>query len=111
MNSDLRAAVDDHAAAYNEAVRSGNYSAFLATFADDAVMRFTNVPVGPFHGRAQITEAYLAQPPTSTLTVRSISEIDPATARVAVDYDSGDSGVFTVRWRDGQVADLEITFD
>lgn len=109
--SDLRAAVDDHAAAFNEAVRTGDYSAFLATFADDAVMSFTNVPVGPFHGRAQITEAYLAQPPTSTLTVRSIAEINPDTVRVDVDYDSGDSGVFIVRWRDGQVTDLEITFD
>ncbi len=76
---DLPAAVADHASLFNDAVRCGDYATFLATFADDAVLRFADIPIGPFKGRAAIAAAYAAQP--------------------------------TVRWRDGQVADLTIAFD
>jgi steroid delta-isomerase len=109
---DLHDAVHRHADLFNGAVQSGDYSDFLATFADDAVMRFeVSVPVGPFRGRTAIAAAYAAQPPTDTLTVVKIAEINPDTVRVDVDYDSGGSGWMAVRWRDNEVADLTIGYD
>jgi len=49
--------------AFNEGVRSGDWSALVALFADDAVLEFEGIPVGPFHGREAIAEAYRAMPP------------------------------------------------
>lgn len=108
---DLTAAVENHAVLFNSAVRSGDFADFMTTFTDDAVMRFTNIPVGPFSGRPAIAAAYAAQPPTDTLTIREVEEIDPQTARVALDYDNGGSGSMVVRWRDGLVVLVEVTFD
>lgn len=111
MSFSLNEAVQDHALLFNEAVRSGDYSDFLATFADDAVMRFADLPVGPFHGQAAIASAYAIQPPTDTLAITSVEEIAPETARVKVQYSSGRSGSMIVRWQDGEVADLTVAFD
>jgi hypothetical protein len=52
-----------HVALFNDAVRTGDRAPFAALFADDAELRFSGVPVGPFHGRAAIEEAYRRQPP------------------------------------------------
>ena len=75
---DIDAAVAAHVEQFNNAVRSGDYAAFVGMFGDDAVMSFDGVPVGPFRGRAEILRAYQDQPPTSTLTVRSVDEVPPA---------------------------------
>jgi ketosteroid isomerase-like protein len=107
----LTSAVDDHTALFNRSVRSGDFAAFVATFADDAVMRFANVPAGPFVGRAAIAAAYAAQPLDDTMTVGSVEEIDPNTARARFAWDAGGDGTMVLRWRDGQVAELEIRFD
>jgi hypothetical protein len=55
-----------HAQAFNGAVAAGDFTAFLAMFADDAVITFENVPgVGTlvFTGREQYARAYAKQPP------------------------------------------------
>jgi hypothetical protein len=44
-------------------IRSQDWTAFLATFAPDAVMTFEGVPAGPCLGLDQITCAYAEQPP------------------------------------------------
>jgi steroid delta-isomerase len=101
--------VREHARAFNAAVRSGDYGPFVATFTDDAVMRFVGVPAGPFVGRAAIAEAYVTQPPTDTLTVDEVStEADVDVVRFR--WDGGGAGTFTVRWREGKVADLTVAF-
>jgi steroid delta-isomerase len=46
-----------HEEAFKPAFRSGDRGPFLATFADDAVMRFEGVPVGPYVGRPAIAAA------------------------------------------------------
>jgi hypothetical protein len=43
--------VEEHFRLFNEAVRSHDYTAFVATFTPDAVMSFKGVPVGPYTGR------------------------------------------------------------
>jgi hypothetical protein len=40
--------VEEHFRLFNEAVRSRDWTAFLATFTPDAVMSFDGVPIGPF---------------------------------------------------------------
>ena len=108
---DLRSLVDAHCALFNTAVRSADYSRFVATFAEDAVMRFANVPAGPYHGRDAIAEAYRVQPPTDTMTVRSVSAVAEHTAEVRFAWDNGGTGTMTVRWAGDEVAELTVAFD
>ena len=58
-----------HVAAFNEGVRSGDFSRMSGGFAPDAEMVFRDVPVGPFRGRAEIAAAYRDQPPDDELRV------------------------------------------
>jgi steroid delta-isomerase len=103
--------VADHAAAFNEAVRAGDFTTFAMTFTDDAVMRFVGVPAGPYTGRPSIVAAYAAQPPDDTLTIRSVTS-DGDTDTVRFSWDRGDGGgSMVVRWRDGLVADLTVSFE
>ena len=55
--------------AFNEGVRSGDWAALVALFADDAELEFVGIPVGPFRGRAAIAEAYRTQPPDDEIVL------------------------------------------
>ncbi len=110
MTVDLDAAVRKHCELFNEGFRSGDWAPFVATFAEDARMAFTNVPAGPFVGREAIGAAYAANPPTDTMSIVSVEPLGADTARARFAWDAGGAGTMVMRWRDGQVADLEITF-
>ncbi len=56
-------ALREHVERFNAAVRSGDFGAMLAHYDEDAELVFVGVPVGPFHGRDAIEQAYLVQPP------------------------------------------------
>lgn len=102
--------VAEHCRLFNEAVRAGEWNAYMETFAPDAVMRFTGVPAGPFTGRDAIEAAYAERPPTDTLTVESTTrrgDVDLVRFR----WDAGGSGTLRVRWQDDLIADLTIAFD
>lgn len=107
---DLTEAVKAHEQRFNEAVRAGDFTSFVTTFTEDAVMAFDDRPFGPFHGRAAIAQAYAAQPPTDTMTVVGVDEIDAGTADVHFDWDNGGGGTMRVSWRDGLVAATRIAF-
>src|SRR5262245_33174184 len=107
---DLDGAARQHCELFNESFRSGDWAPFIATFADDARMAFTNVPAGPFVGRAAIGAAYAANPPTDTMSILSVEPLDAQTARVRFAWDAGGEGTMVVRWRERQVANLEVTF-
>jgi steroid delta-isomerase len=96
---DLLRAVDEHAALFNASVLTGEWSLFVATFDDDA-----------YQGRAAIATAYAKQPPDDTMTVVAVEPVDEDAARVRFSWDRGGDGTMTIRWRDGQVADLTIAF-
>jgi RimJ/RimL family protein N-acetyltransferase len=66
----------DHVARFNAGVRTGDWSLMLERFADAAEMEFRGVPVGPFHGKEAIAEAYRAQPPDDELLVLEERERD-----------------------------------
>jgi steroid Delta-isomerase len=110
MASGVANAARRHVVRFNRAVRDGNWHEFAANFADDAMMRFTNAPVGPFAGRDAIERGYDEQPPDDTMTIRSIDEIDADTALITFTWDAGGAGTMQLRWVDGLVAELVITF-
>lgn len=74
-------------------------------------MTFDDVPIGPFRGRDAIRQGYAAQPPTDTMTTRSIERTAPDAATIRFDWDAGGSGSMRLIWRDGQVLDLAVAFD
>ena len=65
----LKDLLERHVELFNAAVSSGNYDRFLATFAEHAVMRFEDFPLGPFVGLGEIAEAYANQPPSDTMAL------------------------------------------
>jgi steroid delta-isomerase len=91
-------------------VRSGDWQLFSTNFTEDAIMRFVGVPAGPFLGRDAIARAYLAQPPTDTMTVSDIvnaGEVDT----VEFAWSAGEGGVMRMSWRGHLICDLEVAFD
>jgi len=61
--------IDEHVESFNEGVRTGDWSSMVARLSDDAELEFVGIPVGPFHGRDAIGEAYRVQPPDDELVV------------------------------------------
>jgi len=55
--------------AFNAGVRTGDWTALVELFADDAELEFVGIPVGPFRGRAAIAEAYRTQPPDDEIVL------------------------------------------
>lgn len=64
--------VQEHVAAFNAAVGSGDWETFADRFAPDATTEFMGVPAGPFLGRAEIARAYAEQPPTAAGGLRRL---------------------------------------
>ena len=54
--ADVTDRVEEHFRLFNEAVRTRNWAAFLATFTPDVVMRFEGVPAAPYEGLDQFLE-------------------------------------------------------
>jgi steroid delta-isomerase len=108
--ADLRALLERHVELFNEAVASGDYSAFLANFADDAVMRFDDVPLGPFVGRAEIAQAYATQPASDTMALIDMEEVGGDGVKASFEWDAGGTGQMFLRWESGQVVELSIAF-
>src|SRR6266516_917400 len=64
----------DHVGRLNARVRTGDFGAMIDGFSADAEMAFEGVPVGPFHGRAEIATAYRERPPDDQLRVLETEE-------------------------------------
>jgi len=61
--------VEREVAAFNDGVRTGDWSSLVALFAEDGVLEFEGIPVGPFHGRDAIAEAYRTMPPDDEIVL------------------------------------------
>src|SRR3954452_8078162 len=102
--------VDEHVVRFNEGVRTGDFSAMLEPFAEDAEMEFLGVPVGPFHGRDAIAEAYRTQPPDDELVV--LEDRGDGTARYAWSREPDrQAGELRLTVADGRITRLVVTFD
>ena len=98
-------ALEDHVAAFNQAVTAGDWPTFATRFAENATMTVVGVPAGPVAGRPAIEAAYPANPPTETMTL-----LDPETGRFQ--WSSGGTGTMDLVWApDGTVQELTVTFD
>jgi steroid delta-isomerase len=105
--------IDQYIAAHNEAVRSGDWSAFAGWFTDDAEVRFEGVPVGPFRGRDEIRRAYEQQPPDDEVEIRAVREDGD---RTIADYgwsreDGVRAGELRLAWDGDRIRELVITFE
>jgi len=91
-----------HVASFNAAVASRDYSEFLHLFADDAVIRFDNLPDGgalEFAGRDAYTDAYLQRPPEDEIDITGIAQAH------------GDELTVPFAWRhDGAPGALRLTY-
>jgi hypothetical protein len=62
---------EHHVRLFNAAVRSGDWTRFLATFTDDATMSFVDRPDATCRSRDEIAAAYTRRPPTDAMTVEA----------------------------------------
>jgi hypothetical protein len=106
----LKGLVERHVELFNAAVSSGDYNPFLATFAEDAVMRFDNVPLGPYVGRGAIAEAYATEPPADTMALIDMQEVGSDAVTAAFEWDAGGTGRMYLRFNSAQVVELAIAF-
>jgi RimJ/RimL family protein N-acetyltransferase len=76
------ALLHEYLGVHNECVRSGDWSPLPEWFAEDAVLEFVGIPVGPFAGREAIARAYAERPPDDqVLTFEVDGGDDEAIAR------------------------------
>jgi steroid delta-isomerase len=98
--------LERHVERFNEGVRTGDFGRMVAAFADDAVMVFEGIPVGPFVGREAIGDAYRAQPPNDEIVLVA----DDGTYAWASAPETP-AGQLFLEERDGQIALLVVRYD
>jgi hypothetical protein len=108
--ADRLALLERHVELFNEAVRTGDYGPYLDTFAESAVMRFDDIPMGPFVGREAIREAYETQPPSDTIALIAMENIGPDGVQATFEWDAGGTGRMLLRWDSKQLVELAMTF-
>jgi steroid Delta-isomerase len=111
---DVYDVLERHVELFNAGVRRHDFSCMLSQFADEAVMRFEGVPVGPFEGRSAIAEAYRGQPPDDEIRVLDTSDGGPD--RVIARYawaaaPERMAGRLHLSARDGLITELVVTFE
>ena len=103
---------EQHVKAFNNAVRSGDFTAFVARFHPDAIMTFVGPPVGPFTGRTEIAAAYAAQPPTDTMEILTARTEQPGGLEVITSrWSNGGTGTMHLHHTNNQITALTVTFD
>lgn len=95
---------------FNDAVSSGDYSPLLATFAEDAVMRFDDIPLGPFVGRYAIAEACAIKPASDTMALIDMEVVGSDAVTAAFEWDAGGTGRLYLRFDSAQVVEFAIAF-
>jgi hypothetical protein len=102
-----------HVRRFNDAVRSGDFTAMVDGFASDAEMSFVGAPAGPFAGRDAIAAAYAAQPPDDEIRLLGEPRVDGET--VESDYawaaEGTRAGRLILTVRDGAIGRLVVTFE
>ena len=99
-----------HVAAFNDAVRSGDWAAFAERFTTDATLAFEGVPVGPFNGRDRIAAAYAERPPSDTMEVLTVDRADDHDL-VHFAWRAGGTGTMRLAWAGEHVSGLTVSFD
>lgn len=103
----------EYVARHNQGVRSGDWEPLGECFADDAVLAFEGVPVGPFPGREAIVAAYRERPPDDEVRVLSAGE---SAEGVGADYSwaaapERRAGRMVLTLRDSTIARLVVSLE
>ena len=106
-----RELLERHVRAFNHVVRTSDWDPMLALFADDADLRFENVPAGPFVGLDAIREGYRERPPDDEIIPLGIQESDEQTVVCAFAWSKGGTGRITLEHERGAVKRLTVVFD
>jgi steroid delta-isomerase len=102
---------EEHVRIFNAAVASGDWSTFVATFAEDGVVEFVGPPVGPFVGREAIAAAYEENPPDDAIALNGPVEQDGDEAVAPYRWHAtGATGTMRATTRAGKISLLVITF-
>jgi RimJ/RimL family protein N-acetyltransferase len=103
----------EYIARHNLGVGSGDWSALAECFAEDAVLEFEGVRVGPFAGREQIAAAYREQPPDDEVRILGAEERDgTVVARYAWAAEPArQAGRLYLTRRDDLIERLVVTFE
>jgi ketosteroid isomerase-like protein len=100
--------LERHVLNYNEAVRTSDFSTFVSLYADNAVMTFDDLPIGPFHGRPAIVEAYATLPPNDTMLLIDMQEIGHDSVSATFEWDAGGTGEMFLRWHRQKLVEHRI---
>jgi RimJ/RimL family protein N-acetyltransferase len=79
-------------------------------FAEDGVLEFEHIPIGPFEGREEVVAAYAAQPPDDEVRILEATDGEPVVASYAWSVDPAvAAGELRARFADGLIARLTVT--
>jgi hypothetical protein len=99
-----------HVTAFNHAVTSSDWAAFVATFDPAARLEFLCVPVGPFIGAEAIAAAYRDAPPDDTIVARRVCSTAD-TDQIHFEWTRGGCGVLRLSWTpDGRISTMVVEF-
>ncbi|MGI8882196.1 MAG: nuclear transport factor 2 family protein [Jatrophihabitans sp.] len=103
--------VADHLNHFNAGVRSGDWLAFLATFAEHARVEFTGAPAGPYLGRDAIVEMYRSTPPDDTIEAFDIRSTE-TTDTIRFEWGRGGTGTLWLAWTGrGEINRMVVDID
>lgn len=88
----------EHIALFNSCVDSGDWSPFVSTYEQDAVLEIDGFQPAAFQGREAIARFYTSHPPQEHMHAEEITTISEQTTRVIFKWDSGGRAELTTRW-------------
>ena len=103
--------LDRHVRSFNHGVRTRDWEPMLLLFADDAELRFENVPAGPFRGIDEIRTAYREQPPDDEIVLLGVQDDGEHTVTAAFAWSKGGTGRLVLEHERGLVTALTVVFD
>ena len=106
-----RELLERHVRAFNHGARTSDWEPMLAHIADDAELRFENVPAGPFVGLDAIREGYRERPPDDEIVPLGVQESGEQTVTCAFAWSNGGTGRMTLEHERGAVRRLTVVFD
>lgn len=95
----------DYVERLNLGIRSGDWEPMLELLTDDCELEFVGIPVGPFHGRDAIGDAYRTQPPDDELVL--LDDTRYAWAREP----ERPAGELHLEHRDGKVSRIRVLYE
>ena len=89
----------------------GDWEPMLLGLAENAELRFENVPAGPFKGLDEIRAAYASEPPDDEIVLLGSQQRDEHSAVAAFAWKRGGTGRLVVEHERGAITGLTVIFD